>query len=165
MPETTRKIAQEEHFLAPEIKPYFETTAVNISPELFGRAHDALWHFGDRRLKFEDAAGIDISVLSLAGPGVQVERDTAVAFRRAKEYNGFLAEKMPDPSRSSGDWPICPCRIRRCMRRTGTLHDRAWLPRSNDQWPNQRGLSGRRPALAILGTGRNSRCPDSHPPR
>ena len=38
MSELTRKIALEEHSLAPEFKPYFETTTINISPEPFGRA-------------------------------------------------------------------------------------------------------------------------------
>ena len=98
----TRKIALEEHFLAPGFKPYFETTAINISPDLFDRAYDALQDFGDRRLEIMDAAGIDISVLSLAGPGVQVERDTAVAIRRARECNDFLAEKMRDQPRFGG---------------------------------------------------------------
>ena len=96
MSELTRKIALEENFLAPELKPYFETTAINISPELSGRAYDALQDFGDRRLEITDAAGIDISVLTLADPDVKVERGTAGAIRRAKECNDFLAEEMRD---------------------------------------------------------------------
>ncbi|MGI9436614.1 MAG: amidohydrolase family protein, partial [Geminicoccaceae bacterium] len=102
MADLTRKIALEEHFLAPGFKEYFDTTAINISPDLFGRAYAALQDFGDRRLEIMDAAGIDISVLSLAGPGVQVERDTAVALRRARECNDFLAEKIRDQSRFGG---------------------------------------------------------------
>ncbi len=102
MTNQTRKIALEEHFLAPGFRDYFETTAVNISPDLFGRAYDALQDFGNRRLETMDAGGIEISVLSLAGPGVQVERDTAVAIRRARECNDFLAEKMRDEPRFGG---------------------------------------------------------------
>lgn len=102
MSELTRKIALEENFLAPEFKPYFETTAINISPELFGRAYDALQDFGDRRLEITDAAGIDISVLTLADPGVKVERGTAAAIRRAKECNDFLAAEMRDQPRFGG---------------------------------------------------------------
>lgn len=45
---------------------------------------------------------IGTSVLSLAGPGVQVERDIAVAVRRARECNDFLAEKMRDQPRFGG---------------------------------------------------------------
>lgn len=98
----TKKIALEEHFLAPGFKPYFETTSINISPELFGRAYDALQDFGDRRLEIMDAAGIDISVLSLAGPGVQVERNTATAIRNAQECNDFLAKQMQTQPRFGG---------------------------------------------------------------
>jgi 2,3-dihydroxybenzoate decarboxylase len=46
-----------------------------------------------------DGAGIARSVLSIAGPGVQAERDAATATRRARESNDFLAreiEKRPD---------------------------------------------------------------------
>lgn len=42
MPELTRKIAFEEHFLAPDFYPNSETMSVEISPELFGRAFGAL---------------------------------------------------------------------------------------------------------------------------
>jgi len=102
MSETTPKIALEERFLAPGFKPYFETTAINITPDLFGMAYDALQDFGDRRLETMDKAGIEISVLSLAGPGVQAERDTAIAVRRARECNDFLAKKMQAQSRYGG---------------------------------------------------------------
>ena len=102
MSETTPKIALEEHFLAPGFKPYFETTAINITPDLFGMAYDALQDFGDRRLETMDKAGIETSVLSLAGPGVQAERDTAIAVRRARECNDFLAKKMQAQSRYGG---------------------------------------------------------------
>lgn len=102
MTNLTKKIAIEEHFLAPGFKEYFETTAINISPELFGKAYDALQDFGDHRLETMDAAGIETSVLSLAGPGVQVERDTDVAISRARQCNDFLAEKMRDQIRFGG---------------------------------------------------------------
>lgn len=126
MPDLTRKIALEEHFLAPGFKPYFETTAVNISPDLFGRAYDALQDLGDRRLEIMDAAGIDMSVLSLAGPGVQVERDTDVAVRRAMECNDFLGERMRDQPRFGGlahlpmqDPAVASDELERCMTELG----------------------------------------------
>lgn len=102
MSKMTPKIALEEHFLAPGFRPYFETTSINISPDLFGKAFGALQDFGDRRLEAMDNAGIDISVLSLAGPGVQAERDTAIAVRSARECNDFLAEKMQVQPRFGG---------------------------------------------------------------
>jgi 2,3-dihydroxybenzoate decarboxylase len=43
--------------------------------------------------------GIERAVLSISGPGVQIERDVATAVRRARESNDFLAreiQKRPD---------------------------------------------------------------------
>jgi len=102
MNELTQKIAIEEHFLAPGFRDYFETTAINISPELFGRAYDALQDFGEQRIATMDAAGIELSILSLAGPGVQAERRSALATRRAMECNDFLAEQMQRQPRFGG---------------------------------------------------------------
>lgn len=98
----TKKIALEEHFLAPGFKEYFETTAINISPDLFDKAYGALQDFDGRRLDVMDDAGIEKSILSLAGPGVQAERNTAVAIKRARECNDFLAEKMRAQPRFGG---------------------------------------------------------------
>jgi len=48
-------------------------------------------------------AGIERAVLSLSGPGVQIERDTATAIRNAKSANDFLgAEIQKRPHRYSG---------------------------------------------------------------
>ena len=47
----------------------------------------------------DDRGGIERAVLSISGPGVQIERDTATAIRRARESNDFLANeirKRPD---------------------------------------------------------------------
>ena len=126
MPEQARKIALEEHSITPGFKSFFETTAVYISPELFGRAFDALQDFGERRLEIMDAAGLDISNRSLAGPGVLVERNTAVAVRRAKECNVFLAEMMRDQPRFGGlahlpmqDPAVASDELERCMPEPG----------------------------------------------
>ena len=99
----TPKIALEEHFMHPDFLEYFGTTAVNISPDLFGMAGDALQDFGERRLSAMDAIGQERAVLSLAGPGVQVEKDTSIATRKAMLCNDFLAEKILErPDRYSG---------------------------------------------------------------
>ncbi len=102
MAATTPKITLEEHFLSPGFREYFETTAININPDLFGKAFDALQDFDGRRIEMMDAAGVELSILSLAGPGVQVERNTDVAIRRAQECNDFLAEKMAVQPRFGG---------------------------------------------------------------
>jgi 2,3-dihydroxybenzoate decarboxylase len=50
-----------------------------------------------------DRAGIERCVLSLAGPGVQAERDPKTAVRRARESNDFLAREIAKrPDRYSG---------------------------------------------------------------
>jgi 2,3-dihydroxybenzoate decarboxylase len=87
----TPKIALEEHFMAPGFEDYFAKTAINISPNLFGKALEALADFGERRLAAMDAAGVRTAVLSLSGPGVQAEPRTEVATRKAQEVNDFLA--------------------------------------------------------------------------
>jgi len=103
MADTHGKIALEEHFMAPGFVEYFNRTAINISPELFGRALDALQDFGDRRLAAMDAAGVERAVLSLSGPGVQAETDTPTATRKARDCNDFLAERIAArPDRYAG---------------------------------------------------------------
>ncbi len=123
----TPKIALEEHFLAPGFEEYLAKTAINISPEMFGKAGAALTDFGERRLSQMDQFGVEIAVLSLAGPGVQVEPDTAVAITKAKECNDFLARHMADSKgRYSGlahlatqDPTAAANELERCVRELG----------------------------------------------
>jgi len=94
-----KKIALEEHFLSPGFEDYWKTTAGEIAPEIYRQAVVRLAELGDLRLAVMDRGGIERAVLSIAGPGVQIERDTATAVRRARESNDFLAgeiEKRPD---------------------------------------------------------------------
>jgi len=94
-----RKIALEEHFLCPGFDGYWRATVGSIDPTVASGLLARLTDFGEMRLETMDRAGIARSVLSIAGPGVQRERDAAVAVRRAREANDFLArevEKRPD---------------------------------------------------------------------
>jgi 2,3-dihydroxybenzoate decarboxylase len=98
-----QKIALEEHFLSPGLVDYWWPTVGNVDPahakNLFGRLTD----FGETRLKVMDQAGIARSVLAIAGPGVQSERDAATATHRARESNDFLAAEIAKrPERYSG---------------------------------------------------------------
>ena len=88
------KIALEEHFMMEGFEDYFAKTAGNISPALFGKALGRLKDFGEERLSAMDRAGVRVAVLSLAGPGVQAERDTGKATAMARKVNDFLAERM-----------------------------------------------------------------------
>ena len=94
-----RKIALEEHFLCPGFEDYWRTTVGNVDPKVASGLYARLTDFGEMRLEAMDRARIERSVLAIAGPGVQSERDAATARRRAREANDFLAgviDKRPD---------------------------------------------------------------------
>ena len=76
-----RKVALEEHFMIPEFIEYFRETKQNIKPELFDKVLPKLSDFGASRLDTMDKNGIDYVVLSLSGPGLQIEKDTGKADR------------------------------------------------------------------------------------
>jgi len=98
-----RKIALEEHFLCPGFEGYWTTTVGDVAPDILKRVVASLSDFGERRLSSMDRAGIGRAVLSIAGPGVQAERDPVTATRNAKAANDFLAEEIAKrPDRYSG---------------------------------------------------------------
>ncbi len=102
-PQPLGKVALEEHFMVPEFMDYFAETYPNISPEIAGLAPIALEDFGDRRLSVMDRHRVDFVVLSLAGPGVQAEKDAAVALKKSKWVNDFLAREIAKrPTRYGG---------------------------------------------------------------
>src|SRR5262249_28824508 len=98
-----KKIALEEHFLSPEyVEPWLPTVA-EMPAAKRDYLHGALTDFGERRLASMDKGGIAHAVLGLAGPGAQVQRDTAKAIRDAKSSNDFLAKEIQKrPDRYSG---------------------------------------------------------------
>jgi 2,3-dihydroxybenzoate decarboxylase len=98
-----RKIALEEHFLCPGFEEYWQTTVGDVDPAILRQVIARLSDFGELRLAAMDKAGIARSVLGLAGPGVQVERDVATACRNARAANDFLAAEIAKrPDRYSG---------------------------------------------------------------
>ena len=98
-----KKIALEEHFLAPGHEAYWRTTVGNVEPSHAANLLARLSDFGEMRLKSMDEAGIARSVLSVAGPSAQIERDAAKATRVAREANDFLAKEIQKrPDRYSG---------------------------------------------------------------
>ena len=72
-----KKIALEEHFIDPATEPYWRPTMVDVAPAKTAQLYEALTSFGEQRLAMMDKTGIARAVLAIAGPGVQVERDTA----------------------------------------------------------------------------------------
>lgn len=121
------KIALEEHFLCPGFEEYWATTVGGVAPEALQRITARLSDFGDSRIGAMDGAGIAKAVLSLAGPGVQIEPDRAVAIRMAIRANDFLAKEMQKrPDRYAGfghlamqDASAAADELERCMRDLG----------------------------------------------
>ena len=98
-----KKIALEEHFMCPGLEDYWKATVADVDPAILGKLVGRLSDFGEQRLEAMDNAGIVRAVLSVSGPGVQVERDTATAVRKAREANDFLAREVQKrPDRYSG---------------------------------------------------------------
>jgi 2,3-dihydroxybenzoate decarboxylase len=98
-----KKIALEEHVLTPGLVDYWRPTMTSVPPALTENFYKRLTDYGELRLGAMDRAGIAKSVLSVAGPGVQVERDPAVATRKARESNDDLAAQIAKrPDRFAG---------------------------------------------------------------
>lgn len=97
------RIALEEHFIIPSFLDYLG----HAMPRVTQAEHDTLIRrlsdFGEERLAAMDSAGVRKAVLSISGPGVQIERDTATATRRAAEANDALAREVAKrPDRYAG---------------------------------------------------------------
>lgn len=97
------RIALEEHFIIPSFMDYLAHAMPPTDPELGKTVIRRLSDFGEERLAEMDSAGVRKSVLSISGPGVQIESDTATATRLAAEANDALAEVMRNrPDRYGG---------------------------------------------------------------
>jgi 2,3-dihydroxybenzoate decarboxylase len=86
-----KKIALEEHFISPGLIEYWQPTMTDVPKPIYDKIHAALTDFGDMRLSSMDGAGIEKAILSVSGPGVQVEPNAARATAKAAEANDFLA--------------------------------------------------------------------------
>lgn len=121
------KIALEEHFLCQGFENYWATTIGDIAPDALQRITARLSDFDAGRIEAMDRAGIAKAVLSLAGPGVQIERDRAIAIRMATRANDFLAneiQKRPDRFAGFGhlamqDATAAADELERCIRDLG----------------------------------------------
>ena len=98
-----RKIAVEDHCLCPGFEDYWAPTVVDLPAKRREEFYARLTDFGEMRIAAMDRAGVERCVLSLAGPGVQADKDTKTATRRAREANDFLAGQIARrPDRYSG---------------------------------------------------------------
>jgi 2,3-dihydroxybenzoate decarboxylase len=122
-----KKIALEEHFLVPGFEDYWKATVGDVDPAILSRVVGRLSDFGDARLEAMERNGIAHAVLSLSGPGVQAEPDTATAVRLARQANDVLAaEVQKRPDRYSGfahlpmqDAEAAADELERCVRELG----------------------------------------------
>jgi 2,3-dihydroxybenzoate decarboxylase len=104
-----KRIALEEHYTTAALADSFRSLAIGFDKETVARLVAGLSDFDGLRLETMDQAGIDISVLSVAGAGVQTERSAATAVPHARETNDFLAaqiRKHPDRYRGFAHLPL-----------------------------------------------------------
>lgn len=99
----TRKIAFEEHFMAPGFERYSKAFLQFIAPATAEELGRRLADIDSLRLQEMDRAGIALTILSQTGPGVQGEPDRATAIRSAAQNNDYLASRIVrHPTRFAG---------------------------------------------------------------
>lgn len=107
-----RYIALEEAFFIPELaelRPAHRELMALVRPELGERYERRLPDFTEYRLSEMDDAGIDIQVLSLTSPGLQIELDAERARDSARFANDHLAKviaQQPDRFRGFAALPL-----------------------------------------------------------
>ena len=87
-------IALEEHFIVPCLTDYLEKAMPKVSPAAHDKLLAELADFGEMRISAMDAGGVSLAVLSISGPGVQVEPDATVAIKLAQQANDLLATEV-----------------------------------------------------------------------
>jgi 2,3-dihydroxybenzoate decarboxylase len=107
-----RYIALEEAFVIPELaelQPALQNLMRLMEPESVEQYERRLPDFTEYRLAEMDDAGIDIQVLSLTSPGVQVDIDAERARNDARFANDYLAKVVaahPDRFRGFAALPL-----------------------------------------------------------
>ena len=137
------KIALEEHFIIPSFMDYLLEALPAVTPDMKANLLRRLADFREERLAAMDSAGVTRSVLSISGPGVQIEPDTVKATKLAAAANDRLAKEVAErPTRYAGfahvamqDPKGAADELERCAR--------SRLQWRHDQPPHQRGVSRR----------------------
>lgn len=107
-----RYIALEEAFFVPELtdlRPAHQRLMQLMRPEIGARYAARLADFTQYRLPEMDDAGIDIQVLSLTSPGLQIDLDAQQAREQARFANDYLAKVVahhPDRFRGFAALPM-----------------------------------------------------------
>jgi len=85
------KIALEEHLRIPGMDQYTDPT---MEAATFADVRQMLYDTDSIRIGNMDKAGIELSILSLTGPGIQGEPNPDVAAAAARKANDFLSENV-----------------------------------------------------------------------
>jgi len=92
----TGKIALEEHFALPEAT---DTFVIQPTPDFQSLMRD----LGSERIAEMDRGGVEICILSHAGPGIEAIPNTAEAIITSRRWNDYLAEHIAkNPKRLKG---------------------------------------------------------------
>lgn len=86
-----KKIALEEHFITPDFMAYTQRDFDHMRKDQVETFKKTLLDVDEERLEAMDKGGIDISVLSMTAPGVQVEKEPKLAIKNARIANDTLA--------------------------------------------------------------------------
>ena len=98
-----RKIVLEEHFSTPAMSAYATDVVSTIDASFMKYVKPRLMDMEQMRLDDMDENGIDMCVLSVTSPGVQLEPDAQKARKVASEINDVLGAQMQKyPTRYSG---------------------------------------------------------------
>lgn len=124
---TPGRIALEEHFIIPSFLGYLDHALPRVTDAERATLLRRLADFGEERLAAMDSAGVGRAVLSISGPGVQIEPDTATATRLAAAANDALAREIAKrPDRYAGfahlalqDPAGAAAELERCVRQLG----------------------------------------------
>ncbi len=99
----TKKIVLEEHFSTPELAQYAKDVYGTIDPDFIEYCKPRLMDFDTMRIDEMDKYGIDMCVLSMTTPGLQLAPDPAKAVKSAIEVNDLLAAQIAKhPKRLAG---------------------------------------------------------------
>lgn len=106
-------IALEESFWYEKLATEGSTVShVRVKSAVAADWQRKLVDFTEYRLPEIDRNGVDMQVLSLTSPGIQVQPDPDVAVADARTANDFLPTSSKSIRSGSPDWPPSRCRTR-----------------------------------------------------
>lgn len=121
------KVAFEEHFMTPGFESYSKSFISLIDPETARVLTRRLADIDEERIDIMDRHGIETTILSQTGPGVQGEPDVQSAIDRARQSNDYLAERIGHYSGRLAGFAMLPMQapdeaadeLERCVRELG----------------------------------------------